>query len=317
MEILCRRSTTDDAIPVKLIIGDDYSAYEQLYGNYCIPQIIETSYFSVTATNADGDMLGFAAFSDFPCLTPQIPSDTWINFVYLHYKTENIHANNTLWLVFFAAKPEVADDVINNIFATLYSTLPDTDHVLFALYREAGPVSPISDYFSALPERAPTDVFQGDVLWSPREHVIPDLVIRKGKVEDYDDLMPLLLAEVGVLTEMGDDFYLEELLEHQDAVHCVLVAEDAETGEIVGASLVLRLISLHGVFVGHCVNPDTVGDMVGDTVDMVVVTRLTRLVTRSIRLVIWLIGMVTWLTGLVTQLTRFGVPCLANLLLSL
>uniref|UniRef100_A0A7S4G2C3 Cilia- and flagella-associated protein 61 N-terminal domain-containing protein n=1 Tax=Eutreptiella gymnastica TaxID=73025 RepID=A0A7S4G2C3_9EUGL len=251
MEILCRRSTTDDAIPVKLIIGDDYSAYEQLYGNYCIPQIIETSYFSVTATNADGDMLGFAAFSDFPCLTPQIPSDTWINFVYLHYKTENIHANNTLWLVFFAAKPEVADDVINNIFATLYSTLPDTDHVLFALYREAGPVSPISDYFSALPERAPTDVFQGDVLWSPREHVIPDLVIRKGKVEDYDDLMPLLLAEVGVLTEMGDDFYLEELLEHQDAVHCVLVAEDAETGEIVGLMCMSSSLDDQQYFVKH------------------------------------------------------------------
>jgi len=237
-EIMCRRSTTEDALALKLLIGEDYAEYEKRYGPYNLEQIIETSYFSVTATDADGAVLGFAAFNDFPAGTSRIPSSAWLDYVQGRYRTEDLNANNVLWLVFFTAAPDIADDVINNVFATLYSTLPDTDHVLFARLRDAGPMPLINDYFSALTERSTaqtdSDPFVADVLWSPRADVVPDLVIRRGKVEDYDDLMPLLLAEVGVLTEMGDDFYLEELLEHQDAVHCVLVAEDAESGEIVG-----------------------------------------------------------------------------------
>jgi len=237
-ELVCRRATLEDATAAKVLIGDQYREFDHRYGQYSIKQIIETSYFSVTVTNARGDVIGFAAFHDCPGLTRDIPSSAWVKYIRDHYKTENLNASNTLWMVFFVAAEAAADAVINHMFATLYTTLPDTDHVLYPLPAQAKPFSPVAEYFTALnpkPELAKNpNAFAGDILWSPRVDVIPDLVIRRGKVEDYDDLMPLLLAGSGVLTKMGDEFYLEELLEHQDPLHCVLVAEDSETQDIVG-----------------------------------------------------------------------------------
>eukprot|EP00668_Euglena_longa_P014430 GGOE01018420.1.p1 GENE.GGOE01018420.1~~GGOE01018420.1.p1 ORF type:complete len:1175 (+),score=378.43 GGOE01018420.1:51-3575(+) len=238
-EIVCRRATLDDATPARLLAGEDFAENEKRFGNYSVRQLIEKSYFTITAFDAKGELIGLAVFNDCPSLSPEIPQDAWYGFVLEFYDLEvALNNGNTLWMVFFVSTPGRGDEVINSIFASLYTTLPDTDHILFALRSRAGDFPPVTEYFSPLKERPELEQnphrFPGSIMWSPREHVIPSLRIRKGKVEDYDDLMPLLLAQSGVLTEMGEDFYLEDLLEQQDPLHCVLVAEDSETSAIVG-----------------------------------------------------------------------------------
>eukprot|EP01006_Ploeotia_vitrea_P042645 TRINITY_DN66647_c7_g1_i1.p1 TRINITY_DN66647_c7_g1~~TRINITY_DN66647_c7_g1_i1.p1 ORF type:complete len:1197 (+),score=144.15 TRINITY_DN66647_c7_g1_i1:43-3633(+) len=243
-EIVCRRATLDDVWALKILIGQESFIFDKRYGGgkYSLKNIIESSYFSVSACNQAGDILGFCAFSDTPTLVDEIPDSQWPEYIHEYYEeTGPMSVSNTLWLTFFVSEPLHQDGVINSVFRTLYVTLADTEFVLFALPRAAPPFSPIQDYFVPLRARSSLEKlieagegFDGTLYWSPRQDVIPDLVIRIGKVEDYDDLMPLLLGETGVLTEMGDDFYLDELLEHQDAQHAVLVAEDSETAEIVG-----------------------------------------------------------------------------------
>eukprot|EP00667_Euglena_gracilis_P022191 EG_transcript_24617 len=238
-EVVCRRATLDDSTSARLLAGEDFADNEKRFGSYSVRQLIEKSYFTVTAVDWKGELVGLAAFNDYPSLSPEIPQDAWFGYLHEHYAPDTAVTNaNTLWLVFFVSAPGQGDEVLNSIFASLFTTLPDTDHLLFALPSRAGDFPPVTEYFTPLAEKPESAEdphrFPGSILWSPREHVIPSLRIRKGKVEDYDDVMPLLLAQSGVLTDMGEDFYLEDLLEQQDPFHCVLVAEDSETSAIVG-----------------------------------------------------------------------------------
>jgi hypothetical protein len=65
------------------------------------------------------------------------------------------------------------------------------------------PFSPIcGDFFRPLkPYNAQTMMpFRGTVYSASRSELIPNIVLRAGRIEDYDDLMPLLLAGAGVVT---------------------------------------------------------------------------------------------------------------------
>eukprot|EP00906_Rhabdomonas_costata_P036095 RCo050663 len=240
----CRRAVPDDVLQIKRLIGDDYPSVHRRYGNFDLRQLIETSYFSIVATEGAGEdapVVGFAVFADAPTLTPHFRSNDWVPFVRKAFpEPPRLGVGNTLWAVFAASQPMAEDAVYHTLLATLYTTLPETDYLLVAQPPDAAEFGLLQHFFQPLsPDLVAISEQEfdkaGAQFWlSTRQAVVPDLVIRKGRVEDYDDLMPLLLAEAGVLTELGEGFYLDELLERQDATHSVLVAEDGETGQIVG-----------------------------------------------------------------------------------
>ena len=57
-----------------------------------------------------------------------------------------------------------------------------------------------------------------------RAQFIDPLHLRCGRIEDYDDFVPLLLHGSGVITNMPNEFYLDEILQNQDEVNKVVVA---------------------------------------------------------------------------------------------
>ena len=50
-------------------------------------------------------------------------------------------------------------------------------------------------------------------------------MIRKARVEDHDDLVPVFNAQSEVLTERYGEFFIAELIERQDSRNTALVAE--------------------------------------------------------------------------------------------
>ncbi|KAG5502115.1 hypothetical protein GH5_05061 [Leishmania sp. Ghana 2012 LV757] len=75
-----------------------------------------------------------------------------------------------------------------------------------------------------------------------RAMVLPPLTIRGGRVEDYDDVVALLVAGgLGVITELPQDFFLEEILQDQDTHNKVVVAENTVTHEVVGVACLRQL----------------------------------------------------------------------------
>lgn len=136
-----------------------------------------------------------------------------------------------------------ARDAIKKMLDTALATIPSMKNILFPLPANAVPFSPIcgdlfrplrADTASTTSSSAATLPFRGTIFASTRSELIPDLVLRQGRIEDYDDLMPLLLAGAGVVTPLIAQFRLEELLKSQDEYHQVVVAEDPATKRVVG-----------------------------------------------------------------------------------
>lgn len=90
---------------------------------------------------------------------------------------------------------------------------------------------------------APTKgrLFDGDLYLISRKTVVPKLSLRIGRIQDYDDFVPLLVCGYGVVTALPQDFYLEEQLKHQDDFHKIVIAENPATHEVVSMACLRAL----------------------------------------------------------------------------
>ncbi|KPA86783.1 hypothetical protein ABB37_00850 [Leptomonas pyrrhocoris] len=136
--------------------------------------------------------------------------------------------------------PEITMDLLR---VTLGS-LSGVEHVFLSL---GGPFACLSEIpgLSKLPSTvasSSTSSTTASVFHLGRAAVLPPLTMRQGRVEDYDDAVTLLVAGgPGIITRLPPQFYLEELLQAQDAQHKVIVAEDSVTHEVVGLACVRQL----------------------------------------------------------------------------
>lgn len=87
----------------------------------------------------------------------------------------------------------------------------------------------------------PPPRFEGDLFGIERTSFIPKLSLRLGRIQDYDDFVPLLVRNRGVLTAVPADFFLEEQLNEQDAVHKIVIAENSVTHQVVGLACLRAL----------------------------------------------------------------------------
>eukprot|EP00760_Papus_ankaliazontas_P031348 PhM_4_TR5243/c0_g1_i1/m.42300 len=244
-----RRSVREDIAHLHTPIMDSRFIYEKRFGEINLFSLIERSFIAVTALDEDDRVVGFASFTP-TARGPHIPND-WASWMHrwCDDDAKAIGTYNTLWMTFFYAELDSQNAILSNILTTVLATLPAVDWFLLALDSGAPPFAPIKDLFSVIPTMpglALADTgYPGTVMSVSREQIVPILNVRVGVVEDYDDLMPMLMAQdddaaangdvaPGVITPMSDNFFLDELLEQQDEFHAVLVAQDPSTLEIVG-----------------------------------------------------------------------------------
>lgn len=83
--------------------------------------------------------------------------------------------------------------------------------------------------------------FDGNLYVISRQSEIPKLSLRIGRIQDYDDFVPLLVNGRGVVTTVPKDFYLEEQLKEQDEYHKIVIAENPVTHEVVGMACLRAL----------------------------------------------------------------------------
>lgn len=83
--------------------------------------------------------------------------------------------------------------------------------------------------------------FSGELFCIKRTAFIPKLSLRLGRVEDYDDFVPLLVKERGVITALPQDFFLEEQLKEQNDINKIIIAENPVSHEVVGLACLRAL----------------------------------------------------------------------------
>ena len=79
---------------------------------------------AVTLSNDKDEVLGHAAFFDYPNL-PEVDSAKWEGWLSEHYNTEECTPLNTLFMHYFVAKPEYSHGAAKEIIRTMFNAVPD------------------------------------------------------------------------------------------------------------------------------------------------------------------------------------------------
>jgi hypothetical protein len=234
-----RRAEADDQVKVQSLISADGTTVRARWGRVNVASLIESSYLSVTAVNAEGELIGFASFLANPPSSPDF--ETWIKWASDAFNLDGVTIHNNLFLSFFIFSPRASAetseaDVMESILRSALSTLPDVDHILCLIPKDIAPYSAL-DAFDALPYHrdytpevasSSSDYSEFDehkVVKFDRTRFIPNLSIRVAMVEDHDDLVPVFNAQSDVLTELYGEFFLAEMIAAQDENNKALVAQ--------------------------------------------------------------------------------------------
>ena len=69
--VFVRRAEFDDQVAIQALIGEESHLMAKRFGAYDIAQMIENASLGITAVDERGQVVGYAAFYDYPALTPE------------------------------------------------------------------------------------------------------------------------------------------------------------------------------------------------------------------------------------------------------
>uniref|UniRef100_K3WJG2 Cilia- and flagella-associated protein 61 N-terminal domain-containing protein n=1 Tax=Globisporangium ultimum (strain ATCC 200006 / CBS 805.95 / DAOM BR144) TaxID=431595 RepID=K3WJG2_GLOUD len=248
-----RRSVDSDHNDVMDVEFPDKNDRKTYFGRVLVSSVIETSFLSLTATdpNRPDRILGFAAFDSKP---PGEIGDQAMYHAYLQSKYDLPQASTWLFLTYFAQRQSSASvraPVLKHLLHTLYCTLPMRQRVLLVLplavdleiesnfnkFFEKIALLP-SDGYSSPQAAKSVDLFEKFTVYqSKRTDLLPSLHVRKARVEDHDDLEPILKAQSERVVGAFGDYFLAELIHSQDNNNMCLVAQvgnDSATDRAIG-----------------------------------------------------------------------------------
>ncbi|XP_070341606.1 cilia- and flagella-associated protein 61 isoform X2 [Equus asinus] len=173
---------------------------------------------------------------------------------------------NTLFMHLFVAVDEYSVGCCKEIIRTVFKAVPEL-HFIFLIvpcYMSLG--SALITVFDPV-GNVPSLTFDEDfaVHVCHRHNHYPQLHIRRARVEDHDDLMPIFLHHDTILKETYGEYFLAELIEAQDEENHAVVCE--VEGVAVGFMSVCSRVNMQllhecfdlGPFHGLCIpHPDDV-----------------------------------------------------------
>ncbi|KAG6584602.1 adenylate kinase [Phytophthora cinnamomi] len=255
-----RRSEDGDQNGALELDSPSKDARRSYFGRALLGAVIETSFLALTATDPTRPdrVLGFAAFDSAP--SGEL-NDTSCYPAFLEHKFELPPASAFLFLTYFAqrqttagvaSRPPVLRHLLHTVFATLVNkrcvllVLPDDVNIA-----ETEPA--LAKFFERVPTRsAPLETPKGSLAvmleWKRLEQQFaknaktfsqfvvyqakvdafyPPVHVRRARVEDHDDLEPILTAQAEAVSSAFGEYFLAELIHDQDEHNVCLIAEAA------------------------------------------------------------------------------------------
>lgn len=203
-DLIVRRAITSDAVALQPLVDRIGDLLVSRYGVKDIAELIESSCLTLTAVTQGEEQTPVAmAMFKFP------PQSTFYSY-------------KKLKLSCFLAETQYASDAARLILRSLFESQPTCDMVETDINVEAPLETSLVPFF----------IQEGPKLVCRRDIIIPPLVIRAARVEDYDDLMPLFEQEAADLLEKNESFFVSDLIKNTENYKC-LVAE-GDDGLAVG-----------------------------------------------------------------------------------
>lgn len=261
-----RRSEERDENEILELDSPSKDARRAYFGHTQISAVIETSFLALTATDPmrPERILGFAAFDSSP--TGEL-ADIACYPTFLEHTFELPPASSFLFLAFFAQRQMITGrpPVLKHLLQTMFGTLVNKQCVLLVVPKsvnlfETEPA--LAKFFEPVPSRpSPMQVLGGSqatmlewkrieqqfaehsttfsqfsVYQAKVEAFYPPLHVRRARVEDHDDLAPILAAQAEVVSSTFGDYFLAELIHDQDEHNICLIAETLSSTASSGSS---------------------------------------------------------------------------------
>ncbi|OWF50418.1 cilia- and flagella-associated protein 61-like isoform X2 [Mizuhopecten yessoensis] len=217
-----RRTESLDAPHIIKLVKENTDA---LFGRVNIVNLIEKAVLAVTLCNDKEDILGHAAFFDYPNI-PEVDQASWESWIKNSYGNEKSTALNTLFMHYFVGKSDYAHGCCREIIRTAFNAVPDLHFLYLFVPMKAYPESALDEVFKQVDKtEGVSDGVSGALFVCHRHDHVPVLHVRKATVEDHDDLTPIFTRQSDMLNMTYGDFFLAELVEAQDEHMQCLVAE--------------------------------------------------------------------------------------------
>lgn len=252
MPISCYKSTLEDGAAFSALINSlgGQSLYRALYGQYNYTSLVEYTYLSVSAKNEEGVVGGFVSLND------GLPGDIEPFHDFLEkiaLAAPGCSVLNSLVVNFFAYNvkvcgPDAGKDILRNAF----SCCPSLHYIFWLCPANAKAPPFISTYFAEAAVDNQSDLFKKNKLFMvQRDDFLPELLVREARVEDNDDLLPILQTSNPGVMDGHDDFFLADMIQAQDERNKIFVGVSGDkpvgmlaTSLDVNAALISRVFDL-------------------------------------------------------------------------
>uniref|UniRef100_A0A669QLG1 Cilia and flagella associated protein 61 n=1 Tax=Phasianus colchicus TaxID=9054 RepID=A0A669QLG1_PHACC len=205
---------------------------EDVFGRIDVAYLLEKSTFALTLCNEKNEAIAHAIFLDYPNwnITDQ---SNWESFLNKNYVNNKCTPLNTLFMHLFVAKEEYAAGCSQEIIRRAFIAIPELQFILLFIPADEnlGPgLDGVFEKMMTAPGSAVDKTFT--LLVCPRHQHHPQLHIRKARLEDFDDLMPIWTRQNEILKETHSEYFLADIIACQDEENQAVVCEDG--GTVVG-----------------------------------------------------------------------------------
>ncbi|XP_059561412.1 cilia- and flagella-associated protein 61 [Myotis daubentonii] len=266
--IHCRRTESQDIFCIKNLIR---KFTQNLFGRLNLIYLLEKANLAITLCNEKEEIMAHATFVDYPNWNVA-KQDEWV-YVFRELDKElPCTPLNTLFMHLFVAVEEFSTGCCKEIIRSVFKAVPEL-HFIFLIvpaYMSLGTtLITVFDQVGSIPNLTFNEDFAVHICH--RHSHYPQLHVRKARVEDHDDLMPIFMQHDTILRATYGEYFLAELIEAQDEENHAVVCE--VEGVAVGFMSVCSRVNMEllhecfdlGPFHGFCVpHPDDVLELPRD-----------------------------------------------------
>ncbi|XP_074983371.1 cilia- and flagella-associated protein 61 isoform X2 [Caretta caretta] len=202
---------------------------EKTFGRINVVYLLEKANLAVTLSNKKNEVIAHAAFLDYPNWNIVDQAD-WESFLHENYSDKKCTPLNTLFMHLFVANDEYAVGCAQEIIRTVFNAVPEVHFILLFVPSHVDLGPGLGTFFERMMS-VPGSIVDVDftLFVCHRHQHCPQLYIRKARVEDHDDLMPIFMHQNEILRETYGEYFLAELIEAQDEKNHAVVCEDDGT----------------------------------------------------------------------------------------
>ena len=231
-----RRAVLEDVRSFNALVNMSGGAvfFRATFGQYNFSMLTEMSDLALSATTVEGDnMVGYLAVADCPSIGKE--GDAFDKYILrLQEFMPDFNCMNTMFINFLLLDERETYDMDAVGFDLIYNAFvhcPDTDYFVWMCPSSVKLTPWTLATFDKLDTSGGEESKGGEdesktghddplkgvtVLYCPRSAIFPKLLVRDARIEDNDDLLPVLRDSNPFALEGQDDYFLADLIQSQD-----------------------------------------------------------------------------------------------------